>query len=118
LLAFWKEGKGKMNRLADTHRPLKDRLPGFFKGFFRISIVLVTANEIRGILMSLPVLYGMYEAGGTGMAIWLGCCTIFGVALSVILPLGIIKRLQRYLARRAEGKLSQEKSKANTYKVL
>ena len=32
---------------------------------------LLVANEVRGIILAGPVLYGMYEAGGTAMAIWL-----------------------------------------------
>jgi hypothetical protein len=43
-------------------------------------------NEIRGAVLAVPVLWAMYESGGTAMAIWLGVCSLMGVALSVTAP--------------------------------
>ena len=60
----------------------------------RTGAVLLIANEIRGLVLAAPVLYGMYLAGGTAMAIWIGFCSLSGIALSVIVPLFIAKRIQ------------------------
>lgn len=43
-------------------------------------------NEIRGAVMAVPVLWAIYESGGTWMAIWIGICSIVGIALSVVVP--------------------------------
>ena len=55
--------------------------------------MLLVANEIRGLILAAPVLYGMYMAGGTAMAIWIGLCSLAGIALSVIVPLFFAKRV-------------------------
>jgi hypothetical protein len=65
--------------------------------FLKTSAVLLVLNEIRGLLLAAPVLYGIYQAGGTLMAIWIGLCSLAGIALSVILPLFAAKKLQRAL---------------------
>ncbi len=60
----------------------------------RVGIALLVANEIRGIVLAAPVFYGMYEAGGTVAAIWLGVCSLAGVALSVVVPVLIAKKFE------------------------
>lgn len=55
---------------------------------------LFVANEIRGLVLAVPVLYGMYSAGGTIMAIWLGVCSLAGIALSVVVPVFVGKKLK------------------------
>ena len=60
----------------------------------RAGIVLLVVNEIRGIVLAAPVLYGMYEAGGTPMAVWLGVCTLAGITLSIVAPLFVAKQLR------------------------
>ena len=44
------------------------------------------ANEVRGAALAVPVLWAMYESGGTWMAIWLGICSLAGIAISVCAP--------------------------------
>jgi hypothetical protein len=56
------------------------------------AIVAFVLNEVRGIVLAVPVLYGMYQAGGSLMAIWLGICSLGGIALSVIVPVFIDRR--------------------------
>jgi hypothetical protein len=56
---------------------------------------LVIANEIRGIVLAAPILYGMYEAGGTWVALWVGFSSLVGIALSVLIPLLAAKKLRR-----------------------
>lgn len=64
----------------------------------KASAVLLAVNEIRGLLLAGPVLYAMYEAGGTLMALWLGFCSLAGIVLSMVVPLFLAKRLQARLA--------------------
>ncbi len=59
-------------------------------------LVVLAANEIRGIVLAAPVFYGMYQAGGTLMAIWLGFCSLSGIALSVIVPLFAAKKFKLF----------------------
>ena len=60
----------------------------------KAGISLLVANEIRGAAIAAPVLYGMYEAGGTLMAVWLGVCSLAGIALSVAGPLFVARKLK------------------------
>ena len=63
----------------------------FGKALFAIFVM----NEIRGAVLAMPVLWGMYQAGGTLMAIWLGFCSLAGIALSVVVPLYGARYAQR-----------------------
>ena len=60
----------------------------------KLGIVALVANEVRGFILAAPVLYGMYAAGGTAMAMWLGFCSLAGIALSVAGPLLVAKKLK------------------------
>ena len=71
-------------------------LSTFLAGFLKIGWLTILFNEVRGIVLAVPVLYGMYQAGGSLMAIWLGVCSLAGIALSVIVPLIAAKKLERY----------------------
>jgi hypothetical protein len=55
---------------------------------------LLVANEIRGVILAGPVLYGMYQAGGTAMAIWLAFCSLAGIAVSVFAPLFLARKFK------------------------
>jgi sensor c-di-GMP phosphodiesterase-like protein len=57
------------------------------------AIVAFLVNEVRGVVLAVPVLYAMYQAGGTLMAIWLGVCSLGGIALSVLVPVYVDRRL-------------------------
>ena len=67
----------------------------FVAWLLKASAVLFLFNEVRGLLLAAPVLYGMYQAGGSLMAIWIGICSLGGIALSVIVPLVAAVRLKR-----------------------
>jgi hypothetical protein len=58
------------------------------------ALFLVLTNELRGLILAGPVLYGMYLAGGTLMAIWLGFCSLAGIGLSIVVPMVVAKRLR------------------------
>ena len=66
----------------------------FVSVLMRIGAVAFVANEVRGLVLAGPVLYGMYQAGGTVMAIWTALCSLAGIALSVGLPIVAAKRLR------------------------
>ena len=50
--------------------------PAFVKLLVRAGLAALVANEARGLILAGPVLYGMYEAGGTLMAVWLVFCSL------------------------------------------
>ena len=55
---------------------------------------VLVANEVRGLILAGPVLYAMYEAGGTAMAIWMATCSLAGVAISVVGPLFVARKFK------------------------
>ena len=65
----------------------------------KAGILLFVANEVRGFVLAGPVIYGMYAAGGELMALWLGFCSLAGIALSVIAPLFVARKLKLLAAR-------------------
>jgi hypothetical protein len=60
--------------------------------FVKAGVALLLVNEVRGFVLAAPVLYGMYHAGGTLMAIWLGICSLAGIALSVMGPWAVARK--------------------------
>ena len=60
----------------------------------KVGFVALVANEVRGLVLAAPVLYGMYLSGGTWMALWLGFCSLAGIALSVAAPLLVARKLK------------------------
>lgn len=73
-----------------------------FTGFLlKAGIVAFVANEVRGFVLAAPVLYGMYAAGGTWMAIWIGFCSLAGIAISVVAPMLLARKLKLVPVRAA-----------------
>lgn len=66
----------------------------------RLGTIFIVANEVRGVILTAPVFYGIYQAGGTLAAIWLGLCSLGGIALSVIVPLFAARRIKALVARK------------------
>ena len=60
----------------------------------KVGLGVLVANEARGLVLAAPVLYGMYEAGGTAMAIWLAICSLAGIALTVFGPLFVARKFK------------------------
>jgi len=58
--------------------------------FAKSALALIAMNELRGLILAVPILYAMYQAGGTLMAIWLGMCSLGGIALSVAAPVFLV----------------------------
>jgi hypothetical protein len=60
--------------------------------------VALVFNEVRGLILAAPVLWAMWQSGGTLMAIWLGFCSLAGIALSVVVPLVATRQIRKRLA--------------------
>lgn len=71
-------------------------LTTFLSLFFKAGTYALIFNEVRGAVLAVPVLYAMYQSGGSAMAMWLGFCSLVGIALSVVVPLVAVKRLERF----------------------
>lgn len=76
-------------------------------GLLKFGAIAIVFNELRGLILAAPVLYGLYLSGGTTMAIWLAFCSLAGIALSVIVPLFAVKRLDRLLKSKAPAQRSE-----------
>ncbi|WP_435418076.1 hypothetical protein WAB17_00425 [Parerythrobacter aurantius] len=66
--------------------------------------VFLAVNEIRGLILAGPVIYGIYQSGGNTVAILVGLSTLGGIALSVIIPLIAARQVRRYALARADGR--------------
>ena len=55
---------------------------------------MLVANEIRRLLLAGPILYAMYAAGGTLMAMWIAVCSLAGIALSIVGPMFVGRKLR------------------------
>jgi len=64
--------------------------------FLKVGWIALIFNEVRGAILAVPVLYGMCQAGGSWMAIWVGFCSLVGIALSVELPLIAARKIQKF----------------------
>lgn len=71
-------------------------------GMVKLGMVALIFNELRGLILAAPVLYGLYMSGGTAMAIWLAFCALAGIALSVIVPLLAVKKLDQFVGAREQ----------------
>ena len=77
-------------------------LTTFLAALLKLGAVMLVFNEVRGLVLAAPVLYGIYQAGGSLTALWLGICSLGGIALSVAVPMYGAARLRNMaLARSA-----------------
>lgn len=67
---------------------------------FRIAALAIALNEIRGLVLAGPVLFAMWQSGGTIMALWLGFCSLAGIALSVIVPTFALRKIEQHVEKR------------------
>jgi hypothetical protein len=68
--------------------------PKIVRLLVKAGLAALVANEIRGLILAGPVLYAMYQAGGTAMAIWLAFCSLAGIAISVLGPLFVARKFK------------------------
>ena len=69
----------------------------------KAGLVALLANEVRGLILAGPVLYAMYMAGGTWMAMWLGFCSLGGIAISVVAPVWAARKFNLIPAAAGSG---------------
>lgn len=72
----------------------------FLNSILKIGAIVVIFNELRGLILAGPVIYAMYQAGGTLTAIWLGLCSLGGIALSVIVPIVVARKIGSHVEKR------------------
>lgn len=65
------------------------------KAALSLGALALIANEIRGLIMAAPVIYGLWVSGGTLMAWWIAICSLGGIALSVIVPVWAWKKWRK-----------------------
>lgn len=71
--------------------------------FLKFGVVLLVLNEIRGFVMAAPIVWGLYESGGSAWAWFIGLCMLAGIAFSVIVPLMIAAWARERLAKRKQA---------------
>jgi hypothetical protein len=64
------------------------------KKLLSLAWVLLVLNEVRGLIMAAPIIYGLIVTGGTRMALWVAFCSLAGIALSVVVPAYALKRFK------------------------
>ncbi len=69
-------------------------LRSMIQTLLKLGAVVLVASEVRGLVMAAPVMYALWQSGGTLMAYWLAFCTLGGIALSVIVPLWVARKLR------------------------
>ncbi|WP_133305260.1 hypothetical protein [Tsuneonella suprasediminis] len=74
-------------------------LSTLLSSMLKFGVVALVLNEVRGVVLAVPVIYAIYQSGGTLMAIWIGFCSLAGIALSVIVPMIAMKQVQKRLDR-------------------
>ena len=55
----------------------------------------IAANEIRGLVLAVPVIVALCQSGGTLMAWWVAICSLGGIALSMIVPVWAWKKWRK-----------------------
>lgn len=80
---------------APSRRAFNRGIAAYLPAAGTVAITALAINEARGAVMALPVMWGMFKAGGAGMAIWLGMCSVAGIAISVLGPWGAMRLVKR-----------------------
>jgi hypothetical protein len=68
--------------------------PNIVRLLVKAGLAAFVANEVRGLILAGPVLYAMYQAGSTAMAMWLAFCSLAGIAISVFGPLFVARKFK------------------------
>ena len=74
-------------------RPVFGNASTLLSLILKSGLILLVFNEVRGVVLAVPILVGLYQSGGTLMAIWLAFCSLGGVVLSVIVPAYAVRKL-------------------------
>ncbi len=86
--------------MPDSYAVMTGSISTILAILLKSATVMLVFNEIRGLILAAPVLYGMYQAGGSLMAIWIGFCSLAGIALSVIVPMAAASRIGKLMNAR------------------
>lgn len=78
-----------------TVAPITLLMKKLFNIIGKIALLGLVANEVRGLVLAVPVMYALYQSGGTLMAIWIAVCSLAGIALTVVIPILVHRRLTR-----------------------
>ena len=70
-------------------------VPKWMRALFALGAIGIAANEIRGLILAAPVIYGLWLSGGTLMAWWIAICSLGGIALSVIVPVWLYRKWRK-----------------------
>ena len=60
----------------------------------KAGLAALVVNEVRGLILAGPVLYALYQSGGTAMALWVAFCSLAGIAVSVFAPLFLARKFK------------------------
>lgn len=60
--------------------------------FARFGTLFLIANEVRGAILAVPVLYTLWHTGGGAMKLWLCFCTVAGIAFSVLVSMWAVRK--------------------------
>ena len=73
------------------------RTPGrtVLKSLALLGWLALVANEVRGVVLAVPVLIALVQSGGTPMAYWIAFCSLAGIALSVVVPVFVWKKVRK-----------------------
>lgn len=66
---------------------MNSKVSSWLDFLFKGGVVLLVLNEIRGLVLALPVIYALWQSGGTLMAWWIAFCSLGGILLSVVVPI-------------------------------
>lgn len=86
--------KDIFTNIADKSGMTEKRL-NIVRVILRSAVVLLALNEIRGLILAVPVFYAMYQSGGSLMAIWLGVSALLGIVASVVIPMFALRKLEQ-----------------------
>ncbi len=78
----------------------------FLSTLLKFGAVAVILNEVRGLILAGPVIYGLYQSGGTAVAIWIAFCSLVAIVLSVVIPMFAIKKANAYMDKRVAAATS------------
>lgn len=82
---------------------MSSTLSSIIRAFLKVGAFALVINEVRGLILAVPVLIAMVQSGGSLMAIWVGFCSLAGIALSVIVPLFAAKKIKTYADTKMES---------------
>ena len=69
----------------------------------KTGLVLLILNEVRGLILAAPVIYGLWLSGGTLMAWYLAFCSLAGILLSVLVPIYAANGVRRWAGSRSKA---------------